>query len=105
LTIYSSKGPITIEPVEDKGGSPGSKIPAVFQYDPSGLRSSMTSNHAALEAALEKIEPTHLPTEPWMLAGSYEALLKEREDKGLPPPIGSRYKPKYVSANTNTVRW
>ncbi len=47
--------------VRPDAGSPGMKNPDVMRYDPSGARSAMTTNWAALNAGLEKARPNHLP--------------------------------------------
>ena len=48
-----------------EAGSPGAKNPDVFRYDPSGARSAMTANWAALERGLAAARPTQLPAPVW----------------------------------------
>lgn len=46
-------------------GSPGQKNPDVQRYDPTGLRTAMTANWAALNASLKATRANHLPTPRW----------------------------------------
>ena len=42
--------------------SPGNKNPAVLEYDPTGLRSTMSATWGALDkAVVENAAPDHLP--------------------------------------------
>lgn len=71
------------------GSSPGNK--GVFatgksDYDPTGLRAAMSTNHAATHAELEKHLPTHLPTYEW--AEREDEIIAWHEERGLPLPIG-----------------
>eukprot|EP00349_Pseudokeronopsis_sp_Brazil_P010520 CAMPEP_0202978718 /NCGR_PEP_ID=MMETSP1396-20130829/85060_1 /ASSEMBLY_ACC=CAM_ASM_000872 /TAXON_ID= /ORGANISM="Pseudokeronopsis sp., Strain Brazil" /LENGTH=190 /DNA_ID=CAMNT_0049717805 /DNA_START=117 /DNA_END=689 /DNA_ORIENTATION=+ len=68
-------------------------------YDPTGLRTTKTTNWAAVEAELVKIVPDHLPEPVWMKESSDEM------NEGLPGAAGKRYKYKEVSSNYNVVRW
>lgn len=46
-------------------GSPGAKNPDVERYDPSGLRSAMTTNHAAVARSLAQHRGTMILTPAW----------------------------------------
>lgn len=56
-----------------EAGSPGMKNPDVARYDPSGLRSAMTTNWAALQKGLAAARPTHNVTPFWAKPGGYDA--------------------------------
>mmetsp|Transcript_21133 Transcript_21133/g.84242 ORF Transcript_21133/g.84242 Transcript_21133/m.84242 type:complete len:207 (-) Transcript_21133:448-1068(-) len=60
--------------------------PAVKEYDPTGLRSSMTATYEALEASLEKHQPDHLPTPVWW--DEYDEICAKHEAQGRPIPLG-----------------
>jgi len=76
------------QPKEGSTGKFGN--PAVFEYDPTGLRSSMTATHEALEAELDKHKPTQLPHFAW--EDNQDAIVAEYEAKGLPVPPGQPFK-------------
>jgi hypothetical protein len=46
-------------------GSAGQKNPDVMRYDPSGLRTAMTTNWVSLRKALDSVRPTQLPDPSW----------------------------------------
>ncbi len=87
-----------------KEGGIGAKIPAVAEYDPTGLRATPTATWKALDEAVQKNAlPNHLPQPEWW--DHYEEIAKERERKGLPVAFGRRYQEKYISSNYNQIRW
>jgi hypothetical protein len=72
------------------GSSPGNK--GVFatgksDYDPTGLRASMSTNWEALNESLDKYEPNHLPTPCWM--SKEDEIIAKWEARGLPCPPGA----------------
>ena len=62
-----------------EAGSAGAKNPDVFRYDPSGSRSAMTANWAALQRGLAAARPTQLPAPAWARAPSGESLSIEEK--------------------------
>ena len=52
-----------------KTGSPGAKNPAVERYDPTGLRSAMTTTHAAVAREIALARERHTPRPAWERAG------------------------------------
>lgn len=91
-------------PKEIPIGSPGNKNPAVLDYDPSGLRSSMSATWAALDiAVVERAAPNHLPTPEWWKDLAF--IEAECDRKGHPYVMGRKYSNKTLSANYNDVRW
>ena len=99
----SASKPVLIGSSVPHEGSPGTKNPAVLQYDPSGLRSSMTATWTELEKAIkEQATPDHLPHPDWY--GGRDALDADRESKGLPDAVGKRYAYE-VPEGYNKLRW
>jgi hypothetical protein len=69
--------------------SPGNKgkfATGPTDFDPTGLRATMSTNHAALEASLDANMPNHLPYPAWYKNADDEA--KWYLDRGLPVPMG-----------------
>jgi hypothetical protein len=71
------------------GSSPGNK--GVFatgktDYDPTGLRATMSTSWAATNASLDKYEPNHLPKPIW--ADRQQEIIAKWEARGLPVPPG-----------------
>lgn len=79
----------TQEFVQITDGSAGNKNSDVLNYDPSGLRTTMTASHEALQASLAALQPNHLPESAW--AGDAEAIIQEYTKKGLPPVPGKDF--------------
>jgi NADH:ubiquinone oxidoreductase subunit B14.5a (Complex I-B14.5a) len=50
---------------EPKLGSPGANNPDVIRYDPTGLRTAMTTNHASVQKSLSRHRAEHLPDPSW----------------------------------------
>jgi hypothetical protein len=71
------------------GSSPGNKgmfATGKTDYDPTGLRATMSTNWAAANESLDKFEPDHLPKPIW--ADRQEEILAKWEARGLPAPPG-----------------
>mmetsp|Transcript_9494 Transcript_9494/g.21057 ORF Transcript_9494/g.21057 Transcript_9494/m.21057 type:complete len:268 (-) Transcript_9494:273-1076(-) len=88
-----------------KLGSPGNKgrfATGPSDFDPSGLRATMSTNHEATDASLDKHMPTQLPTSSWMK--DEEKLLLMWKEKGLPPSLGAPHKWK-IPKEANTASW
>ena len=85
-------------------GSPGTfKNAAVLQYDPSGLRSSMSATWGALDKAVEqRTAPNHLPMPAWW--NDLKEIEADCERKGIPYVPGRRVK-MTAGTNYNEVRW
>ncbi len=64
---YLISAPLVEKP---EAGSPGQKNPDVIRYDPSGVRTAMTTNWASLQASLQAARPNHIPTPAWMRQGN-----------------------------------
>ena len=106
LFVNTSKKTVLLEPSTIfKVGSPGSNIPAVKQYDPSGLRASMTASWKEMDLAIAKnATPNHFPRPEWETPEGVAALIKEAEEKGIPITMGRRHVMK-ASSNYNEERW
>jgi hypothetical protein len=68
-------------------GSPGTPNPAVARYDPTGLRSAMTTSTPAMERAIEEHRGTHFPTPEWARrpdAAAWAAAAAKANGFGLP---------------------
>lgn len=71
------------------GSSPGNNgrfATGQSDYDPTGLRATMSANHVAMNAELAKHLPTHLPTYSW--ADKQDEIIAWHEERGLPVPVG-----------------
>jgi len=71
------------------GSSPGNKgqfALAKSDYDPSGLRATMSTNFAATQESLDSNMPDHLPTPIWM--SKQEEIVAWYVERDLPVPIG-----------------
>jgi len=102
--INSAAKPSLFSPKVAQIGSPGNKNPAVLRYDPSGLRSSMSANWAALDKSLAaRAVPNHLPSPVWFK--ELKDIEAECEKKGIPYVAGKRYDVGKMSRNYNEVRW
>mmetsp|Transcript_30408 Transcript_30408/g.35410 ORF Transcript_30408/g.35410 Transcript_30408/m.35410 type:complete len:266 (-) Transcript_30408:112-909(-) len=74
---------------EGPRSSPGNKgrfATGPSDYDPSGLRASMSANHESLEQSLDANMPDHLPVPDWW--NKQEKLVAWYKERDLPVPIG-----------------
>ena len=86
--------------------SPGNK--GVFatgptDYDPTGLRATMSTNWKSLNESLDKHMPDHLPTPIWV--GKEEEVDKHYVDRGIPAPFGAYYEPLKVPTWRRVATW
>lgn len=91
---------------EGPASSPGNK--GVFatgpsDFDPTGLRATMSANWTELEKSLDANMPDHLPTPIWM--GQEESIIAWYQERDLPVPIGGVYAPLKVPRNRRVARW
>jgi len=87
------------------GSSPGNKgmfATGKTDYDPSGLRATMSTNWPALNASLDKYEPNHLPTPCW--EKDADDIIAKWESRGLPCPPGA-FQFGTVPTNRRIARW
>ncbi|CAM9408114.1 unnamed protein product [Hapterophycus canaliculatus] len=73
---------------DEPAPSPGNKNPAVMRYDPTGLRTTMSTSNKAWEESLQKYMPNH-NVKPWWWHSGVDHVA-EAQAKGLPPPPGRR---------------
>jgi len=91
------------------GSSPGNKgrfATGISNYDPTGLRSTMSANHESMNLELQKHLPDHLPTYSW--ASKEDDIIAWHEERGLPLPIGGAGKDfggTYVPTEGRIARW
>jgi len=93
LALLPDDDPRVIEAKErfDEGpkSSPGNKgmfATGKSDFDPEGLRATMSANHDALNQALDSSEPDHLPAPDWL--DRQDEIVKWHEDRDLPVPMG-----------------
>ena len=70
--------------------SPGNKgrfATGPTDFDPTGLRASMSANHEALEKSLDSHMPDHLPYPVWY--DKQDEVYAWYEERGLPVPMGA----------------
>jgi hypothetical protein len=72
-------------------------------FDPTGLRATMSVSWAATEASLDQHMPDHLPTPVWMK--DELAVVQHWQAKGLPVPIGGFYAPNKIPTIRRVARW
>lgn len=102
IGLHTSEGEVKILPDKPHLPSHGKRKITLLPYDPTGLRTTKTTTWEALDKALQKAVPTHLPAPEWL--NEFDQMCDEREAKGLPAPIGRRMKLK-ASVGFNDVRW
>mmetsp|Transcript_13843 Transcript_13843/g.21097 ORF Transcript_13843/g.21097 Transcript_13843/m.21097 type:complete len:261 (+) Transcript_13843:54-836(+) len=75
-----------LEP-QSSPGNQGVFATGPSDYDPSGLRAAMSTNHAALEESLDANMPDHLPYPVWY--DKQDEILAWYEERGLEVPMGA----------------
>lgn len=86
--------------------SPGNK--GVFatgptNFDPTGLRSTMSVSWQNLEKSLDEHMPDHLPTPTWV--GREKEIIDWHESRNLPVPVGAYYEDLKVPVERRVARW
>uniref|UniRef100_A0A7R9WHZ7 Uncharacterized protein n=1 Tax=Pseudictyota dubia TaxID=2749911 RepID=A0A7R9WHZ7_9STRA len=75
---------------EGPKSSPGNKgmfATGKSDFDPEGLRATMSANHEALNKSLDANLPNHLPTPEWW--DRQDEIIAWHEERGLPVPLGA----------------
>lgn len=86
--------------------SPGNK--GVFatgpsDFDPTGLRATMSVTWSELNKSLDAHMPDHLPTPTWMK--DKEAIIAWHKERDLPVPVGPVYEGLKVPVYLRVARW
>mmetsp|Transcript_2650 Transcript_2650/g.4839 ORF Transcript_2650/g.4839 Transcript_2650/m.4839 type:complete len:198 (+) Transcript_2650:53-646(+) len=104
-TVVPTKfGDLTLEPTSERVGSKYNNIPAVYRYDETGLRCTMTATWEAMDKELQKIHMDHLPQNGDDI-DEVVAMYDAYETRGRPVPCGPVHKWDRVSSNYNSLRW
>lgn len=85
--------------------SPGNKgrfATGQSDYDPTGLRATMSANHESMHAELAKHLPNHLPTYEWKVRE--DEIIAWHEERGLPVPIGDT-SASFIPIEGRIARW
>jgi hypothetical protein len=86
--------------------SPGNKgkfATGPTDFDPSGLRATMSVTWTELEASLDSHMPDHLPTPVWV--GHEDAIGQWHAERDLPLPVGGYYQALKVPRQRRVARW
>ena len=104
MEVNTKYGPLKIADTPFRGGSVGQNIPAVFRYDPTGLRATTTATWGALEKELQKVKLDHLSQTMGTPEG-WAMMAEDNATKGRPMAAGPRYRWKKMSADHYRVKW
>lgn len=105
------EGAIAASKEEDQQSSPGNKgtfATGKSDFDPTGLRAAMSTNHAAVEESLKQYlpnggMPAHLPTYEW--EDREAEIIEWHESRGLPVPPGGRPAFLNVKRERRVAQW
>lgn len=90
---------------EGPGSSPGNRgtfATGKSDYDPTGLRATMSANHDSMNAELDKVSPNHLPTYSWVK--DEDKIIAWHEERDLPmPPGGTGHT--FIPVEGRIARW
>jgi hypothetical protein len=78
-------------PRESSPGNQGRFATGPTDFDPTGLRATMSVTWEETEKVLDENMPDHLPTPVWV--GREKEVTEWYESRGLPVPVGEYYKP------------
>jgi hypothetical protein len=84
-------------------GNKGNFATGPTDFDPTGLRATMSVNWSQLNASLDSHMPDHLPTPTWM--GHESQVIDYWQSKGLPVPVGDFYAPNKIPTIRRVARW
>jgi hypothetical protein len=86
--------------------SPGNKnifATGPSNFDPTGLRATMSVNWTSLNKSLDENMPDHLPTPTWV--GHEDEIKQWYTERDLPVPIGGYYSALNVPVERRVARW
>lgn len=84
-------------------GNQGRFATGPSDFDPTGLRATMSVTWAKLEESLDSHMPDHLPTPIW--AGHEDEIIAWHEARNLPVPVGGYYQALKVPVERRVARW
>jgi hypothetical protein len=86
--------------------SPGNKgkfATGPTDFDPTGLRATMSVTWTELEKSLDSHMPDHLPTPVWV--GHEASIIQWYKERDLPVPVGAYYTPLKIPYKNRVARW
>lgn len=92
-----TKGPVS------SPGNQGRFATGPTDFDPTGLRATMSVTWGALEQSLDTHMPDHLPTPVWV--GHEASIMQWHKDRDLPVPVGGYYQALKVPVQRRVARW
>lgn len=84
-------------------GNEGRFATGPTDFDPTGLRATMSVSWGALEESLDSHMPDHLPTPTWV--GQEQEIIQWHQERDLPVPIGGYYQALKVPRERRVARW
>lgn len=88
---------------ESSPGNKGRFATGPSDFDPSGLRATMSVTWDKLEESLDEHMPDHLPTPEWF--GREEEIIRWHEERDLPVPVGGYYQALKVPYEKRVAMW
>lgn len=88
---------------ESSKGNKGVFATGPTDFDPTGLRATMSVTWEKLEESLDAHMPDHLPTPVW--AGKEEEIIQWYEERDLPVPVGAYYSALKVPRELRVATW
>jgi hypothetical protein len=110
LSLMDQNDPLVQEEIKKvKAGplsSPGNKgkfATGPSDFDPTGLRATMSVTWSELEKSLDAHMPNHLPTPVWV--GQEASIIQWYQERDLPVPVGGYYMALKVPRERRIARW
>lgn len=101
-TVAEAMAKIEAGPESSKGNN-GRFATGPTDFDPTGLRASMSANWKELEKSLDSHMPDHLPTPVWMK--DKDKIIAWYQERDLPLPVGGYYAPMKVPRERRIAYW
>lgn len=90
-------------PTISSQGNKGVFATGPSDFDPTGLRATMSVSWTQLERSLDEHMPDHLPTPVW--AGKEQEIVNWHAQRKLPVPVGEYYQALKVPVERRIARW
>ena len=88
---------------ESSPGNQGRFATGPTDFDPTGLRATMSVTWPELNKSLDEHMPDHLPTPVW--EGHEKEIIQWYEERDLPVPVGAYYQALKVPRELRVARW
>ena len=105
--VQEEQAKLDAGPTESSQGNGGRFATGPSDFDPTGLRATMSVSWKKMNESLDSHMPDHLPTPAWLLEdeNAQEKYVEWLEERNLPVGVGPVYSGMHVPTERRIARW